>query len=440
MNKELNQGGDLAGSRVRERRIAAGMKQADLADKAGISPSYLNLIEHNKRRIGGKLLVTFAQTLGVDPQFLSNGADASLIENLHDASLDRAAQNTLGDEARRIEEFAEKFPGWAQLISVQRERIAQLEGLIDGLNDRLTHDPVLSETMHDVLSTASAIRSTASILVATPDIDAEWRQRFHANIDTESRRLAETSAAMAEHFEHLTQSSATYVTPLQATQALFDAHAHHFPQIEANGADGIALVLDEAAALSTESMRMVRAALQAYASRALVFPMDELTGRLKTQGFSDVIQIATDHGGSLEDLLIRLAELPHDPELPDMGVVQVDGAGALIKRKDLAAFPIPRFGAACNLWPVFATLAAPNHAIKRRVRSSEGANFTTYSIANVAQAPSFDAPPVYRATMLIVADSPDHSEIDIGPACRVCPYQSCDARREPSIVDSLAAS
>ncbi len=50
----------LAGSRIRERRLLQQMRQSDLAERVGISPSYLNLIEHNRRRIGGKLLVNIA--------------------------------------------------------------------------------------------------------------------------------------------------------------------------------------------------------------------------------------------------------------------------------------------------------------------------------------------------------------------------------------------
>jgi DNA-binding XRE family transcriptional regulator len=45
----------FAGSRIRERRVALGLRQAEVALRAGISGSYLNLIEHNRRRIGGKL-------------------------------------------------------------------------------------------------------------------------------------------------------------------------------------------------------------------------------------------------------------------------------------------------------------------------------------------------------------------------------------------------
>ncbi|MGB5871554.1 MAG: helix-turn-helix transcriptional regulator, partial [Albidovulum sp.] len=42
----------LTGTRIRDRRLLLGQKQADLARKVGISPAYLNLIEHNRRRVG----------------------------------------------------------------------------------------------------------------------------------------------------------------------------------------------------------------------------------------------------------------------------------------------------------------------------------------------------------------------------------------------------
>ncbi len=42
-----------------------GLQQADLARTVGISAAYLNLIEHNRRRIGGKLLIDIGRALGV---------------------------------------------------------------------------------------------------------------------------------------------------------------------------------------------------------------------------------------------------------------------------------------------------------------------------------------------------------------------------------------
>jgi transcriptional regulator with XRE-family HTH domain len=54
----------LTGTRIRERRILIGMRQAELARAAGISASYLNLIEHNRRRVGEDVLAALARALG----------------------------------------------------------------------------------------------------------------------------------------------------------------------------------------------------------------------------------------------------------------------------------------------------------------------------------------------------------------------------------------
>ena len=102
----------LTGSRIRERRVMAGLKQADLAREIGISASYLNLIEHNRRRIGGKLLLNIAGALGVEPTALTEGAEAALIATLREAAVDAGLG---GPELERADEFAGRFPGWADV-------------------------------------------------------------------------------------------------------------------------------------------------------------------------------------------------------------------------------------------------------------------------------------------------------------------------------------
>ena len=53
----------LAGTRIRERRRMLGMRQGALAKAAGISASYLNLIEHNRRNAAGRVLLALAEAL-----------------------------------------------------------------------------------------------------------------------------------------------------------------------------------------------------------------------------------------------------------------------------------------------------------------------------------------------------------------------------------------
>ena len=76
----------LIGPRIRERRRARKVSQAALAKDVGISASYLNLIEHNKRGIAGRTLNAIARELQMAPAELSEGADAGLIETLTEAA------------------------------------------------------------------------------------------------------------------------------------------------------------------------------------------------------------------------------------------------------------------------------------------------------------------------------------------------------------------
>src|ERR1051325_11594804 len=54
------------GAKVRTLRRREGLTQSDLAAKLEISPSYLNLIEHNQRPLPAHLLLRVAQVLKAD--------------------------------------------------------------------------------------------------------------------------------------------------------------------------------------------------------------------------------------------------------------------------------------------------------------------------------------------------------------------------------------
>ena len=59
------------GLKIKRRRKQLGLSQAGLARAVGISASYLNLIESNKRAIGGSLLLRIAERLQMDIEELS---------------------------------------------------------------------------------------------------------------------------------------------------------------------------------------------------------------------------------------------------------------------------------------------------------------------------------------------------------------------------------
>ncbi len=422
----------LTGTRIRDQRLQRGRKQAELAQLAGISASYLNLIEHNRRRIGGKLLVEIAAALEVEPALLTDGADHASTEALHAIASEAPGSDI---EADRIEELISRFPGWAAHLRAQHQQIQALESTLQGLDDRLTHDPVLSEKMHDVLGAVAAIRSTASILVETPDIAADWRARFHGNIDRESRKLAATSAAMAAHFDRLTRDEAAFQTPLEVVSGFFEQRGFHVTELEQGNPGAVAKLVQRDPAFTSQPARQLgEQVLTLYAADAAKMPLAGFARAATECGF-DPLQLATEFDAGIDAVLRRLATLPRQVDLPEIGLVSCDAAGAILLRKPPAGFSVPRFGSACPLWPLFAALRSPGIALRNSVESSEGAHFTTYAIAQSETAQSFDAPPVLRATMLLIAADPAPAgALALGSSCRVCPRKGCPGRREPSIL------
>ncbi|MEP3345302.1 MAG: short-chain fatty acyl-CoA regulator family protein [Litoreibacter sp.] len=421
----------LTGSRIREHRLMRGLKQADLARQIGISASYLNLIEHNRRRIGGKTLLSLSEVLGIDPSILSQGAERAVVAELQDAA---ASDADTVVELDQIEDLVARFPGWAAKITAQHRRLRALEQTVGGLNDRLTHDPVLSDKMHEVLSTVSAIRSTASILVATPDLGAEWQARFYSNIDTESRRLADSSASMAAHLDHLSRKEASSATPLEAVFAALDSRGYHLEELE-KGATPEELAGKMAEVDSEEARELALDYFANYRADAAAMPQDEFTQAAIELKF-DPAGLATRFNVPLEAAFRRLASLPRSATVPDIGLVSCDAAGALLARKSPSGLALPWFGAGCPLWPLYTALRSPGVPIRQVIESEDRAQFIALALAHPSGPLRFDHPPVYQAIMLLIAQDAEVSEsaIQVGSSCRVCARTHCAARREPTVI------
>src|SRR5690606_32132034 len=76
------------GFRISNRRKSLRISQAALARLVGISPSYLNLIENNKRDVGGALLNRIAAQLSIDIDDLAGRAEQKLLQDLEEAFAD----------------------------------------------------------------------------------------------------------------------------------------------------------------------------------------------------------------------------------------------------------------------------------------------------------------------------------------------------------------
>ena len=427
----------LTGSRIRERRVMLGIKQAALARSAGISAAYLNLIEHNKRRIGGKLLVDIARELGVDPAALAEGAEAELVSALRDAA---AGAEEAGAETDRVEEFAGRFPGWARLVAAQQRRLARLERTIEALTDRMAHDPHLAASLHELLSTVTAINATASILVEPGEIEAEWRDRFHRNIHEDSERLSESSRALVSYLDTVGEADGAAGSPQEELEAWLQGRGFHVAELERALPSSVEALIHEARPIVSAAGRDLAAAyLRRYRADAEKMPLAEFQDAVEESGY-DPGQLTDRFGADLAAVLRRIAALPGQEAGGAVGLVVCDGSGTLTFRKAIEGFPLPRFGAACPLWPLYQALSRPMTPVRAVVEmvGRHPSRFLTYAISQPVGAAGFDTPTVFEATMLILPPDrvrlPQMPPLKIGTGCRICPQARCAARREPSIL------
>ena len=72
------------GNKVRRLRRDQGLAQVEMARRLGISPSYLNLIEHNQRPLTLPLLLKLGQEFNVDLRSFSDNEDARLLADLNE--------------------------------------------------------------------------------------------------------------------------------------------------------------------------------------------------------------------------------------------------------------------------------------------------------------------------------------------------------------------
>ncbi len=76
------------GAKIRQLRKDKGLAQAYLAKELGISASYLNLIEHNRRPMTPAIAGHLSELYGLDIEMLSGRREARLRDHLLEVLVD----------------------------------------------------------------------------------------------------------------------------------------------------------------------------------------------------------------------------------------------------------------------------------------------------------------------------------------------------------------
>lgn len=443
----------LTGTRIRERRMLIGMRQAELARAAGVSAAYLNLIEHNRRRVGPDLVARLAGELGLEPVVLEEGGESTLIETLREAAADgapaRAGQPVQAPEIDRIEEFVGRFPGWAAQLAERQGRVATLERQVSALSERLTHDPFLSAALHEVLSVVTSVRSTAAILAESEGLGAELQARFHRNIHDDSLRLSRASAALVTYLDRTEDAAGTPGGPEAEFEGWLAAADWHFPALE-DGSGANAAETVERSGLDGAARNLAEVYLRQAAGDAALMPLEPFVALAREAEF-DPARIAGRSGLPQAAVFRRLAGLPARPDLPVFGLAVCDGSGALVFRRPVPGFAPPRHGAGCPLWPLYEALSRPGVPVRRVIEvAGRGPGvFVAHAWCDTFHPDGAAGPQLARAMMLLREQGgrtggrgragAGEATLPVGTVCRLCPRSGCAARREASVLEEASA-
>ncbi|SMQ65222.1 hypothetical protein SAMN06295905_1170 [Devosia lucknowensis] len=218
------------GFRISNRRKSLRISQAALARLVGISPSYLNLIENNKRDVGGALLQRVALHLDIGIEDLTGQAEQKLLQDLEEAYADPMVESLpfQPDERRQM---VAQYPASAAAMARMHRAYADAVANADAYADRLRSDPMLGQMLHQILSGITAVRSSAEILEEVPDLDDTERRRFVDAIGREARVLSDVARSLIGQFESTSQT-ASRISALREIDDLIIENRNYFPHLE----------------------------------------------------------------------------------------------------------------------------------------------------------------------------------------------------------------
>lgn len=218
------------GIRISSRRKALGIGQAELARRAGISASYLNLIEANKREVGGGLLLRLAAELSIDIGELTGESEHRLIAELDEVLADPVLAGGIlsGGDAH---DLVARHPAAAQAIVALHRAYANAAASADQNAQRLRADPFFAQLLHRILSGITAIRSSVEILDDVPDLEEAQRHRFRATISREARTMTDVVRNLIGQFDREADVRRAG-SPARELDDLIFANDNYFPRLE----------------------------------------------------------------------------------------------------------------------------------------------------------------------------------------------------------------
>jgi predicted transcriptional regulator/transcriptional regulator with XRE-family HTH domain len=457
---ELRLGGKVRGLRRRE-----GLTQVQLAAQLGISASYLNLIEANRRPLPANLLLKLAQLFGVDLAAFASDDDGRLIADLTEAFADPLLED-YDMTSVDIRELAAASPQAARAVLGLYRAYRATRTMTDELSSRLRDgealpaadgarapSPVPSEEVSDYFQRAG--NYFPEIEAAAEELAARARatgDELYAGLVRHLDQQLDV-AVQISHWEAMRGVLRRYdpdrrtltLSELLPTRSRTFQLAHQIAILTAG--EALNRQVADGRFASTEAQVLAKVALANYFAGAVLMPYAAFHHAARAERY-DIDVLGRRFRVGFEQVCHRLTTLrrPGAEGVP-FHMMRLDVAGNISKQFSASGIRFARFSGVCPRWNVFSAFLTPGMIRIQVSRMPDGQTY--FCIARTVQKDSggFHAQQpvqsiglgcqVEHARELVYADGMNLDSRDtlvpVGTTCRLCERTDCEQRAVPSL-------
>ncbi|BDU73287.1 helix-turn-helix domain-containing protein [Mesoterricola silvestris] len=445
------------GAKVRALRRQEGLSQVQMAERLSISPSYLNLIEANKRPLTANLLILLAHAFKVDLKSFAPQEDQRVAEDLMEAFGDPLF-DSLELPASEVRELAQTCPGLARavffLYQSYREGRRQMDTLSDQLSDgqgyaspaTLLPSEAAGDFIQRSMNHFPALEAAAEALWSRAALDQDLLytgliEVFKGyGVKVRVHRAGDAPGILRRYDPESRVLSLSELLPPRS-RAFQMAHQWALLALRELLDD---LIQDPLVADDT-ARAMARVALANYFAGAVLMPYGAFF-RAARAGRYDIELLSRRFEASFEQVCHRLTTLrrPGEEGVP-FHFLRIDIAGNISKSFSASGIRFARYSGCCPRWNIHASFLTPGlirtqisempdgvkyFCIARTLQKDTG----TYRGQHAMQALGLGCE-IAHARELVYSDGLvlEQPPVPIGVTCRLCDRADCEQRAFPPL-------
>jgi predicted transcriptional regulator/DNA-binding XRE family transcriptional regulator len=439
----------FVGGQLRDLREQRGLRQAELARALGVSASYLNQIEHNRRPLTARVLDLAVDALRVDPSVFEPHDTLGLMVDLREALADAAPRKRVSNNQAR--ELIASNPDVAQAIVVLHRRLRDAEEQVDLIAGSAA-PPTSYEEVRDffygrhnyVCELDEAGEQVASDeglrpLTAVAALAARMSERHGVTFaelapgdGTGDQWRFDRSTRVLSLSPYLSSSQRAFQ---MATQLAFLEHRELIDELAA----GVGFT-------SVTARTLARIGLANYFAGAVLLPYSAFHEAAEELRY-DVDLLSGRFGVSFESVSHRLSTLQRPGKLGvPFSFVRVDRAGNVSKRQSASSFHVSRVGGTCPLWDVYEAFGSPGRLLVQVAEMPDGRRYLWIARTIERSQGGFGTPgklfaiglgcDVSHAHRLVYSAGLDYRAgpaTPIGLGCKICERPNCPQRAYPPV-------